>query len=241
MKRFYMVFILMINILKLSFSVNMNTTTFDQRIDTGGYREIILKNTTNEAVRYKFSVTPSEKEMDMSKWVTLYPKVMNIPPLEERILKIHAKSPEGAKVGEYSFNLIVKPLIVPTLQESTGEIVGSSTLGFVPVIKMLGYVGDQHFDKNIDFTNIKVTKVENEGIEISGTLENKANAGTHIGFKFVGSNEAILDGKWLGRLNKKEKRNIKFIINTFKNPQDLKKIIIYDSTNIINLSTKVLK
>lgn len=225
-KNLNIIIMLFILILTTTFSLDINTTLFDQRIDNDeGYKEIIFKNKSTENVRYKIKIFKSDEEIkDMSSWVEVSPRVLNVQPLNKKVLKIFAKAPKGVEKGEYSFKLQIEPIVIPTVSEAEkGKIKGSSTISFVPIIEMFGYVGDPDFEKNIDIENINLEKVNKEYI-LTGTLVNKSYAGKNIGFNFIGENNFVVDGRWVGRLSPNFKENISVKIgNKFK------EISIYDA------------
>lgn len=241
MKKICLLLTMLISLVKITFALDMNTTLFDQRIDTGGYREIIFKNNSTQKVRYKFFVKEGDTKKDMSKWVKLYPKVMTIPPLQEKTLKLYAQSPKDAEKGEYSFNLQVAPVVVPTISKDNGKISGSMNIAISPIIAMSGYVGDPEFEKNLSLKDIKFKKIENskeKEIEVTATIENKSNVSLNVGLKFLNSAGLMVDGSWIGRIN--DKATFKAIIKRFNKPEDVKKIVIYDATNIVELKTITL-
>lgn len=226
MKKLVKIFGIYIFIISNILAFDINTTIFDQKIDDGnGYKEIVFKNKSIENIRYKVKVLKSdEKNKDMSKWVEVSPIVLNAQPLSEKVLKIFAKAPKGIKDDEYSFMLKIEPIIIPTISKAKeGGIKGSSSLAFVPIIKMFGYTGDPNFQENIDLENINLKKVDKEYI-LTGTLINNSYAGKNIGFNFIGDNDFIVDGKWIGRLrpNFKEEISIK-VLDKFK------EISVYDA------------
>lgn len=236
-KKIYII-CLMFGIFMSSFAFKIDSTDFDQRIDTGGYKEFTFENNTEQTIRYKFDIKKGNSDKDMSKWVTVYPKVMNIPPLEKRVLKVHAKSPENSKVGEYSFKLVTTPLVIPTLREEKGKIVGNSTISFVPSIEMKGYVGDANFKENLLLTDSKFSLNENKKVEYSATIENKSFAGIEVGLKFVSWNGNIIDGKWIGRANSGIKEKFKFELSEkVKKIDEIKEIVIYDANSLVNIKT----
>lgn len=225
MKKLTMIisFILMITTV---FAFDINTTIFDQRVDNGeGYKEIVFKNKFTENIRYKIKVVRSDgKEKDMSSWVEVSPPILNIQPLSEKVLKIFAKVPKEAKNGEYSFKLQIEPIIIPTISKAKeGGVKGNSSVAFVPIIEMFGYVGNPNFEKNINLENIKLEKVNKEYV-LTGTLVNNAYAGKNIGFNFIGDNNFIIEGKWIGRLNPNFKEKI-----SVKVSDKFKEISIYDA------------
>lgn len=226
MKRLNIIATLFMLMITGTFSFDINNTLFDQRIDNGeGYKEIVFKNKYTESVRYKIKVMKSDKNgKDMSSWVEISPTVLNVQPLSERVLKIFAKSPKGVKDGEYSFKLQIEPIVIPTISKAKeGVVKGNSSVSFVPIIDMFGYVGNPDFKKNINLENINLEKVNKEYI-LTGTLINNAYAGKNIGFNFIGDNNFIVEGRWIGRVepNFKEKISIK-VTDKFK------EISIYDA------------
>lgn len=237
MKRIMFIIIAMFLVLNIAFGFNMDSTLFDQRIDTGGYREFTIKNDTNRQIRYKIEAKKGDREgWDMSKWVKVYPKVLSIPPLSEKTVKVYAQSPTGAKEGEYFFNFMATPLVVPTLNETNGKIVGSSNVSFVPIIEMVGYIGDPDFKRNMNLRNLEIIEAK-DGIEVSGSIENKSNYGINVGLNFNSKNDVLLDGKALGRAKKQSLQNFKIKLKNIKNRNEIKDIIIYDSLNLVDIKT----
>lgn len=241
---FYLKFIKIILMLFLttsSFSFDISRTDFDRRMDTGGgYREVEFTNHSEKPVRYKFSAITNDKEKDMSKWVELYPKVMTIPPLEKRTLKIYAKSPKDKPWGEYSFYLNIDTLVVPTIKAtSKGKIVGTTSVSFVPRITMYGYIGETNYEKNIKFENIKF-ETENKKQFILGNIINDGDIGANLVLRFMGGNEFVLNEKWLGRIGKNSNQNIKIELDGFK-IKDIKELKIYDANSPNRKIIKTIK
>lgn len=208
------------------FCFNMSNTIFDERIDKQiGYKEITFKNDSQENIRYKIKVIkPNKNSNDMSKMVQVSPKVLNIRPLGEKVLKIFAKAPNGTKEGEYAFRLQIEPIVIPTIKKrKEGVIGGGISIPFVPVVEMYGYVGDANFKKNIKFENVKLKKSGGKYI-LTGILINDSFAGKNIGFSFIGSNNFIVGGKWIGRAPAKFKKELKLKLDN-----KFKEISIYDA------------
>lgn len=238
LKKIFLACFFTIGMFTNTFGFHISSEDFDQRIDTGGYKEFIFKNNTEQPIRYKFEIKEGNTDKDMSKWVTLYPKVMNIPPMQERVLKMHAQSPVGVKPGEYSFNLVTVPLVIPTIKEEAGKIVGNSTVSFVPIIGMKGYVGDAKFDENLLLTNNKFTINENKKVVYSATIENKSFAGIEVGLKFITWNGNIVDGSWIGRANSGTKIDFRLeLTEKIKKTDEIKEIIIYNANDLTNIKT----
>lgn len=240
MKRIMFIIGAMFLVLNTVFGFNMDSSLFDQRIDTGGYREFTIKNDTDRQIRYKIEAKKGDREgWDMSKWVKIYPKVLSIPPLSERTIKVYAQSPKNVKPGEYYFNFMATPLVIPTINESNGKITGSSNISFVPIIEMVGYVGDPNFKENICLKDLEITEVK-DGIEISGTIENKSNYSINVGLNFNSKNGTLLDGKTLGRAKKQNLQKFKIKLGNIKNKNEIKEIIIYDSLNLVDIKAILL-
>lgn len=237
MKRIIIIIIAMFLVLNIAFGFNMDSTLFDQRIDTGGYREFTIKNNTDRQIRYKIEAKKGDREgWDMSKWVKIYPKVLSIPPLSERTVKVYAQSPQNVKPGEYYFNFMATPLVIPTINESNGKIIGSSNISFVPIIEMVGYVGEPNFKENIYLKDLKIIEIV-DGIEVSGVIENKSNYSINIGLNFNSKNGILLNGKSLGRAMKNKLQKFKIKFENIKNKNEIKEIIIYDSLNLVDIKT----
>ena len=88
---------------------------------------------------------------------------------------------------------------------------------------MFGYIGNPDFEKNINLENINLEKVKKEYI-LTGTLVNNSYAGKNIGFNFIGDNNFVVEGKWIGRLKPSFKENI-----SVKIADKFKEISIYDA------------
>lgn len=233
--------ILMLVLTTLSFSFDISRTDFDRRMDNGGgYREIEFTNHSEKPVRYKFSAITSDKEKDMSNWVELYPKVMTIPPLEKRTLKIYAKSPKNQPRGEYSFYLNIDTLVVPTIKVAKeGKIVGTASVVMVPRLNMYGYIGEANYEKTIKFENIKFETKDKKQF-ILGKVINEGDIGANLVLRFMGGNEFILNEKWLGRIGKNSSQNIKVELDKFK-IKDIKELRIYDANSPDRKVIKIIK
>lgn len=237
MNRITFIIMSMFLILNTVFGFNMDSSLFDQRIDTGGYKEFIIKNDTDNQIRYKIEAKPGDRiGWDMSKWIKIYPKVVSIPPLSQKTIKVYAQSPKDAKEGEYFFNFVVTPLVIPTINKTNGKIVGVSNVSFVPIIEMLGYVGEPNFKENIDLKNLKINETDN-GIEILGSIENKSNYSVNLGLSFNNKDGILLNGKVLGRSKKQSLQNFKVNIENIKSKNKIKEIVIYDSLNLVDIKT----
>lgn len=232
-------FFTMIFISKIGFAFQIDSTTFNQRIDTGGYKEYKIKNNGKKPVRYKISIKKPEKGKEsMASWIKIYPKVINIPPMSEGTLKVYAQSPVNIEKGEYFCDLIFKPLIIPTLKKENDKniISGSTSIAFVPEIEIMGYVGNPEFEKNINLKNIILKETKN-GIEVTGISENLGNISVPIGIKLKASNDYTLDGRILGKAIKNSKENFKVLFKNLKDKSIIKQIQIYHAENLNIIKT----
>lgn len=235
--RKFLLFILLANFSFFSFAFEINSTTFDQRIDTGGYKEYRIKNNSDKPIRYKIDITkPDDGKADMSKWIKIYPKVINIPPLQEGTLKVYAQSPKEANNGEYFCNLLIKPLVIPKIYEHNGKVSGTSRLSFAPIIELSGYIGDLELNNSLNLKNFSFKK-ENSKLVFLGEIENASFAGIQIGINFIGKNQTYLGGKWIGKIKSNESRKFKIDINYIKNKDDIKEIILYNAENLVDIKS----
>lgn len=144
MKKLYILLLLFfINILAYSFHISPDG--FGKRIDgDGGFQEYTFENKTGKTIRYRFAILPGRNpEKSMDKWIEFEPKFMTIKNGESKKLKLYAKSPKDAKIGDYSFYLAVNSVTVPGIVEGKeGAITTGTTVGINMHIEMLGWVGD---------------------------------------------------------------------------------------------------
>ncbi|MGL6063478.1 MAG: hypothetical protein ACRC0S_00065 [Fusobacteriaceae bacterium] len=209
------------------YGIKMSPISFDKRIDINdSFREIMFENVSSKTVRYKIAVHSPDKDLkDMSKWVTLSPKILTIPAYSKRPLKIFAKSPSGTAAGEYAFTLVVDTVVIPTIAKTEeGKVQGSSTVSFTPIIGMYGYVGDAKFNENFNIENMNLDKAK---MKLTGKLVNKSYIGKELAISYIGKNNASIGGERLGRVT--AGYNKSFSINVSKEIVDnLKKVRVYD-------------
>lgn len=237
------IIILFIMICSVTFGFRMQPTYYDQRIDgDGGYAEINYKNTGTEPLRYKFVLYPGEKN-DMSKWVEVYPKVLNIPPKSTGKLKIYAKAPNGTKAGEYNFSLYAKPIVIPTIKK--GEKENKVTINATTVISMTvglsGYVGDPELSKNLIIKKMDLKKDGKKTI-FNGRIKNDSYRGISLGLRTLNSNGVIRSEDEIGRVSANNELEVKeFVLSTREVSNDIETIVLYDMISrkdILNVSVK---
>ncbi|MGL5123374.1 MAG: hypothetical protein ACRC6K_04330 [Fusobacteriaceae bacterium] len=183
-----------------TYGIKISPISFDKRIDVeDSFAELIFENESSDPIRYKISVHPPDKgTKDMSKWIKLSPKILTIPAYGKRPLKIFAKSPEGTPAGEYSFNLKVDTVLIPTISKNEeNKIKGNATIAFTPIIEMSGYVGEANFKEKINIENLKLDKAKGT---LKGKLVNQSYIGKELGISYIGNNGAVVGGERLGRV-----------------------------------------
>ncbi|SJZ72113.1 hypothetical protein SAMN02745174_01384 [Cetobacterium ceti] len=140
-----LLFIFTLCLYSFSFSFHISPDGFGKRIDgDGGFQEYTFENKTGKTIRYRFAILPGRNpEKSMDKWIEFEPKFMTIKNGESKKLKLYAKSPPEAKIGDYSFYLAVNSVTIPGILEGKeGEVTTGSTVGINMHIEMLGWVGD---------------------------------------------------------------------------------------------------
>lgn len=234
MKNFLMsalfAFIFVINVVP-SYALKFYPLNYDKRIDLdGGYGEFTLVNTSKEPIRYKLEATNTKKITDISKLVTIYPKVLTIEPLEEKSFKVYVKEDSKLKDGEYSFNLEIKPLKSPNLKElKRGTTSQSFEIKQALKLEMFAHVGD--LTKPFELSKEKFYEKDGKK-KFRSNVKNSTGRGYELAVGFTDSNNVLLPVLYpVGRLFNGNETVIDVEI-----PQHAKNIIFYDYNNI-----KVLK
>lgn len=147
----------------------------------GGYKEYFYNNNSLETKRFKIHISKG-KEKDMSKWVTVYPKVLNVPPQSIGIVKMHIQAPVGTPNGQYncfiSFIPVEIPVIAKTNAAGKNVVSGVANLKFAMRQQIYGYVG------NPDFKNkIKVEDFELINGKVIARIKNNSFAMVYLGLK----------------------------------------------------------
>ena len=84
----YLLFILLVILSTASYAMKLRPIGFDKRIDEGnGFQEFTVTNTSSEIMRFKAFVKSTGKDTDISKLISIYPKVFTVEPLSEKHLK----------------------------------------------------------------------------------------------------------------------------------------------------------
>lgn len=189
MRRLHLFVTTFLLIISTTFSFHITPTFFEKRIDgSGGYEEYVLKNNTNETVRYKIEFLPGlGKFGHMDKWVEYNPKIITIKPQSQSTLKVYIKAPKGTTEGEYSTLLNAKTIPVPKLEKQPNEVAAAARLGLNINVEIVGYVGD--LVANLDITNLKVNEdKEGKAIVIFDVKNNTLKRGVYYSVEVLESN-----------------------------------------------------
>ena len=205
---------------------------FDKRIDNGnGYAEFYLDNSTDEIQRYRIKVISTEKTNDISKYINIYPTIVNVNPKDRGILKVYAEAPSDLKDGVYRFMLSIESIAVPSLKKDKKDINGAVSMRVNVNLEMEAYVGE--IKDNIKVIERKVVKKNNESYFI-GEFLNDSIRGYEIGVGFVDSNNSLIEVHSQGRISKNGKMKVELKI-----PSRSKKIVFYDYNNQVFLQSSL--
>lgn len=204
------------------FAFKLSPDYFDKRVDgKGGSQEITFWNDSNESIRYRIYVeSPEEGNPDMSKWVEVYPQILTIKPKSTGKVRVFAKVPAGAEGKEYQFYLGARTVAIPKNEGGSGAQLS------MPInlrIKMYGYNGES--SPAVDIKNFSFIK-EGEDVKFRGTFKNDTD---DVSIK---AKVELIGGKTresfsTGRI-RKGTFDFDVPLKKFKNPKDIKEIIITD-------------
>lgn len=224
-----------------SFAVKIGPTLFDERIDAGvGYKEIVIENTAKKPVRYKIDIkdTNSDSTKSIAKWMKASPKIINIPAGSKKVVKLFGELPDTENLpdDEYSFLFSLDPITIPTIANAKGEVGGSAAVGIGAVVQMLGYVGDPKFSEKINLEEMELKEVKDDNGRsknlFTAKLINDSYAGKNIAFKFIGKNNTMIDGKWIGRIGANMTKDLSFEVKS-----EFKEIVVYDGETREDIKT----
>lgn len=225
----------------LGYGFRLDGIHFNQRMDEEqGYREFYLINNTKNRQRYRVNVLPSQAN-DGSEYISIYPKVITIEPMEKGLLKVFAKAPNTLPKKEYYFKLQFTPISIPTLAKAKeGGIAGTSNVGIAPVVEMKGYVGEIDFAQALSLENIRVIKAEKDkdgkdgGIIVKAIIKNNSHAGIEMGAEAYLKNDFFVAADYIGEIKANETgKEITLRFKDIKDEKDLKKIVLYRTPSYV--------
>lgn len=220
-KKFFILFLLVANII---FALEISPLMYEQRIDTdGGYREFVIKNSGDKTLRYKVSIYPGISHRDMSKWMEVSPKILNIKPGTEGVLKVYAKAPNGIEPGEYSFVLSLKMVDLPKLPGDIKTVEPVAKINFDFRLEYLGYAGN--LSPDINLINPKLKENSDGTVNFSTKLKNNTEKrGIFYGVEIIGRQGLI--HRIENRLSKKSETDISVNLDKSIKKSDITGVIL---------------
>ncbi|MGL6113910.1 MAG: hypothetical protein ACRC1R_02625 [Cetobacterium sp.] len=218
----------------IGFSLDFGPLGFDKRIDNGeGYGQFSLRNHSNEPIRYKIKIKNSGKENNVSQYVSVYPRILTIPPQGEKFFKIYVEPPKNIKHGLYNFMLSMQEVGIPYLGEtkenkSKPEIAMSAGV----CLEMECYAGE--VKKNFNIENGVFYINQNNQKCYKAVVKNETGRGYEIGVGFYDSNNNLMNVKAYGRLENNNSMKIDLEI-----PNGAKSIVFYDYNNLIVVGQQI--
>lgn len=214
-----------------SYALKLRPIGFDKSLDTGGFEEYTLTNTSKDMVRYKIEIKDTGKSTDISKYVTVYPKVLTVEPLTEAKFKVYVEETEMPK-GEYSFILGIKPIKMPKLNETKiGKVNSTISMRTALEVEVFAYAGDM--EEKFEILSSNFYKKDGEKY-FEGKIKNNTGRGYELATAFVDRKGTILDLEPEGRLFNESTANIQVKI-----PKNTKYIMFYDYNNEKLLEQKI--
>lgn len=236
MKRNIILFVIFLSVCGYAFE--FGPLGFDKRIDTGeGYGEFIYTNSSDEVVRYKINIFSTGKENDISKYVSVYPKILTIKPQSTGKVKVFVEAPPLLKKGIYSFMMGSENVSVPFLQKNQkGKIAPAVSLKTSVGLEMQAYVGE--VGNNFEIFGEKIIARKDEKGKSTNffvaKLKNKTGRGYEIGIGFVDSVNSLIEVESKGRLNNNGELDIDIRI-----PELAKELVFYDYNNQVFVGQKL--
>lgn len=220
-KKFLILFFLVANII---FALEISPLMYEQRIDAdGGYREFVIKNSGDKTLRYKVSIYPGISHRDMSKWMEVSPKILNIKPGTEGVLKVYAKAPNSIEPGEYSFTLSLKMVDLPKLPGDIKTVDPVAKINFDFRLEYLGYAGN--LSPDIKLINPKLKENSDGTVNFSTKLKNNTEKrGVFYGVEIIGRQGLI--HRIENRLSKKSETDISVNLDKLIKKSDITGVIL---------------
>lgn len=241
MKKRIMIFMIMIfTLVQTAFSYGIQPMYFEADISNGqGYREISIINTNKlQKGRYKITIGPGRNpDKDISKYMEIYPKVLNVGPDSTGLVKLYAKIKEPLPKDEYSFMFKITPIVIPTLKKEASKISGGIETPIAFQLEMFGHYEEEtqdEIDKKVLVKNLQVyEKKSAEGkkeIWVKGNVENNLYYGFVLSVKAESEGGTKIQTYEAGRITKNGgKLEFNFRLrNNFKSIKDVHTITILD-------------
>lgn len=204
---------------------------FDQRIDdSSSYKEYKVFNDGMNKVRYKVVISSPNEDIDLSKILTVYPRIVTVDPKSYASFKIFGNSKARLEKREYSFNLNLIPIVVPTLQknEEKKTVRGNAGVVISPTITMNGYGGEIDLSKDINIGSIEFKKEKNR-IKVEMEVENGSHSAIELAVKFYNKSKTKLDTGLIGRVEGLKRKKVEILLENFDKEEDIKTVILYNT------------
>lgn len=162
-----------------SFSyINIFPTNFDKRIDNEeGVQSFYISNNTKNQLSYRIYLEKSNSNNDMTNWIEIYPKSINVDTGETKEIKMQVVAPENVKEGEYISNLIIKEIDNTKSREANKN---TKVRIFTELkVELAGYVGN--LEPKFKIENNKIINVGEIRTNIEVFFSNKKDK------KYIGS------------------------------------------------------
>lgn len=221
----------------LTFSYGIQPMYFEKDISSGrGYSEISILNTNKrQRGRYKISIgESSDPKEDISSFVEIYPKVLNVMPESKGLLKVFVNLPKELKKDEYSFMLQVIPITIPVVNGGNKDISASMNMKLAMNVEMYGHYGEanqEEIEKGIRLENYKIYEKDGK-VYLKGTLINDLWYGIVPSIRVESEKGARIESKEVVRLKKNGgKIDFNYVLKNFDKKNEVARIIIYDLIN----------
>lgn len=163
MKKRIMIFMIMIfTFVQTAFSYGIQPMYFEADISNGqGYRDISIINTDKlQKGRYKITIGPGRNpDKDISKYMEIYPKVLNVGPDSTGLVKLYANIKEPLPKDEYSFMFRITPIAIPALKKENSKISSGIAAPIAFQLEMFGHYEEEtqdEIDKKVLVKNLQV-------------------------------------------------------------------------------------
>lgn len=221
----------------LVFSYGIQPMYFEKDISSGrGYSETFIINTNKMARgRYKIGIgKSSDSKEDISSFVEIYPKVLNIMPDSKGLVKIFVNLPQELKKDEYSFMLQVTPITIPVINENNKEITVNMNMKLSMNVEMYGHYGEatqEEINEGIKLENYEIYE-KNGKVNVKGTLINNLWYGIVPSVRVESERGTIIESREVIRLRKNGgKIDFNYELKNFNKKSEVARIIIYDLVN----------
>lgn len=228
----------------LSYSIDVAPATYIYQIDKGIVaQEVSLLNKNSKPERIKIYFKPIEgdsSERDLSKWAIVYPKIVNINPGQEKIIKFAIEAPKELQNIEYRGFIVFEELEDKAFDiiEDSIKKKDSSTAQVNFLITMEVAVYGYTKDKNLLRENFKISDrkvfLKNNIIRFNLLNNGEITKAPKVVIEYLDTNGVLqtLTAKTLAILAGKDEN---VVVSDFKNIKYKKilKVNVLDSNSIL--------